>query len=108
MRYDDILHRTFIASINGILANPTNKDVSASTVVEQSWNIAVLAAARALNASTLISMVFTSVASTTAIADPAVSVGGNDDTVNNPTAGRVRTQNPTNVITPGGDYVDRR
>jgi hypothetical protein len=107
MRYDDILHRSFLAAIHGILSNPTNKDVSISSVVEQAWNVGIMAANRAKNGSSLISMVFTTVASTTAIADPGVSTSGVDGSINKPTTSNTTTNNPTNVITPSGEYVDR-
>ena len=109
MRYDDILHETFITSVNGILANPANQDVKASFVVDTAWQVAVLAAAKAKNSSsTLSAMVFTSVAATSAPADPILSTGVSDGSVNRPNKSNASTLNPTNVLRPDGGYVPPR
>ena len=102
MRYDDILHESFITAINGIVANPANQVINASDVVEQAWKIGVFAANKALAAGpTLIPMVFNN---TSVPADPAVT-GEVDGSINNPNTATVNTLNPTNVLTPDGGYV---
>lgn len=102
MRYDDILHETFITSINGILANPANQVINASAIVEDAWVVAVFAANKALAAGpTLIPMVFNN----TSVPSDPVATSVADGSLNNPNLGVLTTNNPTNVLTPDGGYV---
>lgn len=102
MRYDDILHESFITTINGIVANPANQTINASDVVDQAWAIAVFAANKALaSGPTLIPMVFNN---TTVPSDP-VATSVTDGSINNPKSSTATTNNPTNVVTPGGEYI---
>ena len=102
MRYDDILHESFITAINGIVANPANQKINASSVVDDAWRIAVFAANKALAAGpTLIPMVFNN----TSVPSDPVATSLADGSVNNPNTVTATTNNPTNVLNSDGGYV---
>lgn len=102
MRYDDILHETFITAINGIVANPAAQSINASEIVNQAWTLAVFAANKAYTAGpTLIPMVFNN---SSVPSDPTVGAIS-DGSINNPNKGSITTRNPTSVLTPDGEYI---
>lgn len=107
MRYDDLLHELFITSVNGILANPANMNITQEQVVSLAWGVAVTGAGHANNFSTLIPKVFTNLPIGAEPADPLVSTSVAQGTkLNNPTTSEVKTLKPTTVTNTDGEYIE--
>lgn len=108
MRYDDILHEAFIASINALLSNPVNNGIKQELVIEQAWNVAVGAANKAKNSSTLIPK-FRNTAVAAVPADAVVTISPTSGVrLNNTTTVQSVTTKPTGVTSPDGDFIPKR
>lgn len=102
MRYDDILHETFIAAINAILSNPVNAGITQEKVVELAWGVAVTAAGKAKANSTLIAQVRNTLS---VPADPVVSGVSSGTELNSINKTEVKTLKPTTVQSANGNFI---
>lgn len=105
MRYDDILHRTFIASIGGMLANPVNAGVKQEKIVDLAWGVAVTAATWAKANSTLICQNITPLTGISIPADPTVTGVSSGVELNSQRSTEVKTSRPTTVQNSSGEFI---
>lgn len=104
MRYDDVLHGTFMEAIGGMLSNPVNSGINQNDLIDQAWSVAVAAATKAKAFSVMRPRHFT-YAIAAAPADDAVTTPGTGITLNSLSKTEIKSIKPTTVQNANGDFI---